>query len=267
MARAPSPRAEADRQRTRSSGGEPWLEEADYEAPATQTLIGRRAALTLIAALLLLVALVGAGLFLVTRRADAPIDVPTGEIPLVASPGPWKVPAEGPGSDGVPVEGQGQIVFPAGEGLEPEAEIDPDRLPEAPQPLPREGPAGAPLDLLPTDEAPAEAESPRPAEVRRAEPAPAAVPKPSEAPPSAGEAAPALPTGTIQLGAFSSEARARATWKEMSARFPWLAGYSPAFLPVEREGQTLYRLRASGPDARSVCDRLRIAGEECALVR
>lgn len=260
MAKLPSPRAEAGRR----AGSEPWLEEADYEEAPRHTIIGRRAAIALIAALLVLVALVAAGLFLVTRRADAPIDVPQGEIPLVRSPGPWKVPAEGPGTEGVPVEGQGQLVFPAGEGLEPEGAIDAGRLPEEPVPLPRAPSAGPPQDLLPAgEEEEASAEPEPPARPPAAVPAPAPAPKGQPLEPAAG----AGPVGTIQLGAFSSEARARTAWKELSARFPALGPFSPAFLPVEREGQTLWRLRASGPDAKTVCDRLKIAGEECALQR
>ncbi len=275
MAKSPSPRAEAERRQGAARGGEPWLEEADYEEAPTQTLIGRRAVIWLIAALLLLVALVAAGLFLVTGRADAPIDVPTGDIPLVASPGPWKVPAQGPGADGVPVEGQGQIVFPTGEGLEPEAEIDPDRLPEEPVPLP--SPGEAPRDLLGEigEEAGLPASGavapPAPARPAPAPPAPqsgtsAAAPV---APRATGEeAAPAGPVGTIQLGAFSSDARARAAWKEMSGRFPYLGQFTPAVTSVARDGgQTLWRLRATGPDPQGVCNRLKIAGEECAVVR
>ncbi|WP_448578451.1 SPOR domain-containing protein [Thermaurantiacus sp.] len=272
MAKSPSPRAEAERRQAATRGGEPWLEEADDEDPPTETLIGRRAVVWLIAALLLLVSLVAAGLFLVTGRADAPIDVPVGDIPLVTSPGPWKVPAQGPGADGVPVEGQGQIVFPTGEGLEPEAEIDPERLPEEPVPLP--SPGEAPRDLLggigeeaalPASGAGAPPQPARPAPAPQAGTGVAA----PAAPRATGEEAdPAGPIGTIQLGAFSSEARARAAWKEMSGRFPSLGPFTPAFTPVEREGgQTLWRLRASGPDSQGVCNRLKIAGEECALVR
>lgn len=272
MAKLPSPRVEAERRRSEARGGEPWLEESDFEDAPTQTLIGRRAVIWLIVALMVLIGLVAAGLFLVTGRADAPIDVPTGDIPLVASPGPWKVPAEGPGADGVPVEGQGQIVFPTGEGLEPEAEIDPDRLPEEPVPLP--SPGEAPRDLLgelADDAAPPGGGAVTPTVPAR--PAPAPQPGTASAPPAAErtkeqEMAPAGPVGTIQLGAFSSDARARAAWKEVAGRFPYLGPFTPAVTSVAREGgQTLWRLRATGPDPQDVCNRLKIAGEECAVVR
>lgn len=249
---APSPRAEAARRARRADrGDEPWLEEAESEP--THTLVGRRALWGLVIGLAALVALVAAGLFTLTRKADGPIDIPVGDVPLVASPGPWKVPAQGPTADGVPVEGQGQILFPAGEGMEPEGAIDPSRLPE--EPVPPLAGAEAPTDLLPApaDDAPA------------ARPAPATAP--AAAPAEADPAPPAGPAGTVQLGAFSSEAAARAAWKGMAARLPALAGFAPAFQPVERDGQTLWRLRATGPDAEGACSRLRLAGEECAVVR
>ena len=258
MARTPSPRAEAARQGQRPApGSEPWLEEAEPEP--THTLVGRRALWGLVAGLALLVALVAAGLFTLTRKADGPIDIPTGEVPLVRSPGPWKEPAQGPGTEGVPVEGQGQILFPAGEGMEPDGTIDPTRLPE--EPLPPD-PGAAPTDLLPNEEA-----LPAPA------PAPPAGPAPKPAPVAPAPAAtapaepPAVAVGTVQLGAFSSEATARAAWKAMAARLPALEGLAPAFQPVERNGQTLWRLRATGPDPAGTCAKLRLAGEECAPVR
>ena len=94
-----------------------------------------------------------------------------------------------------------------------------------------------------------------------------AVPEaPMVAPPKAapGKAAPAPAEGaSIQLGAFSSEAAAAAAWKALSARFKYLEPLSHSIVPVTMGDKTLYRLRASGPDAPGICGRLQIAGEQC----
>jgi len=91
---------------------------------------------------------------------------------------------------------------------------------------------------------------------------------PTAAPPAS---VPATSAGqTLQLGAFSSEARARAAFKELSARFSYLAGLEPLILPVASDGRTLYRLRTSTGSAdvaRDVCARLKVAGEACSVVR
>lgn len=69
--------------------------------------------------------------------------------------------------------------------------------------------------------------------------------------------------GTIQLGAFSSEASANSAWKALSTRFKYLEPLTHSILEVKSGDKTLYRLRASGPDAASLCGRLRVAGETC----
>lgn len=290
MARGLSPRAEAERRSP--AGREPWLEEADFDDPRRGSGTGQRALVALVVVLGLLVALVGVALWTGRDEGGSAIDVPRGEIPLIRSPGPWKVPAEGPDTEGEPVEGQGQVLFPAGEGLEPEAALDPARLPEEPVP------PGPPTDLLPegfaTEPAapiatppPAKGATPPPAPrgevpgrpptspparatpaAPSAPPAPAAPSEPPATDPSLA-AAPAglVSDGTIQLGAFSNETRARAHWRELSGRFPALAVFRPEIASVERDGRTLWRLRARGPDAVAVCDRLRMAGETCAAVR
>ncbi len=83
-------------------------------------------------------------------------------------------------------------------------------------------------------------------------------------PQQAAEAAP--PSGlTVQLGAFSSREAAEAAWANLSGQGA-LSGLRPEFQPVERDGRTLYRLRA-GPVASeavtAVC-RAAGAGQWCA---
>jgi hypothetical protein len=90
--------------------------------------------------------------------------------------------------------------------------------------------------------------------------APAAPRPPQPAP------APAAPGATIQLGAFSSQAGANQAWSGLSGRFGYLAPLNHSVVPVASGGRTLYRLRASGPDAAGICRRLQIAGEACSIV-
>lgn len=260
MARAPSPRNESAR------GREPWLEEAEPEL-AEATLIGRGTLWALALALLALVGIVATGLWLVTRKADGPVDIPAdGEVPLVQSPGPWRVPASGPGIEGTPVEGQGQLMFPAGEGQAPDGRIDPGRLPEEPVPLAEPGgQEGPPTDLLGPPEVTSWPEPdlpldpPRPGRRTPEPPAPATAAQPGAA------------GGLVQLGAFSSERAARRAFADLAARHPELKDVRPEISPVAPgDGRTLWRLRArleAGTAPGSFCDRLRVAGDACAPVR
>jgi len=70
----------------------------------------------------------------------------------------------------------------------------------------------------------------------------------------------------IQLGAFSSQAGANGAWTALAARFRYLAPLSHSVVSAQVGGRTLYRLRASGPDAAGVCRRLQVAGEACTIV-
>jgi hypothetical protein len=89
---------------------------------------------------------------------------------------------------------------------------------------------------------------------------------PAVAPPPAPTPAAALKGGTIQLGAFSTEAKANAVWKTLSARFGALGALGMSINPVLSGSATLYRLRASGAGAGKVCAQLKVAGESCSVV-
>ena len=94
------------------------------------------------------------------------------------------------------------------------------------------------------------------------------VPKVVEAPRPAAPAASGAGQ-VLQLGAFSSNARAREAFKSLSTRYAYLAGMEPVILPVASDGKTLYRLRttaATPQAARDICGRLRVAGEACSVV-
>lgn len=146
---------------------------------------------------------------------------------LIAAPeGDYKVKPADPG--GMNVAGAGDTVYAASEGAEPKGQLAPAR---------QEAPAARP-----------------------------AVPSQQSQRPPAQAQPPAAPSVTIQLGAFSSQAGANRAWTALSGRFRYLAPLTHSVIPVQSAGRTLYRLRASGPDAAGVCRRLQIAGEDCSVV-
>lgn len=218
----------------------PWLEavedEDDNDSPSAAKLI----AFVLVG--LLAIGLVVGGLFWLGRDSDG--GGQSGEPELIAAPaGDYKVKPSDPG--GMKVEGEGDTAFAASEGAVPKGAIDTNAMPE--QPL---------LKAPPPSNVPA----------AKATPAPKAAPSPTPSP-TARPAAPAVAGGaTIQLGAFSSQASANAAWKALSGRFGYLAPLSQNVTPTSSGGKTLYRLRASGPNAGSLCGRLRVAGESCVVV-
>ena len=274
----------------------PWLAEGVPDARGS-TLVPQGRLFGGIALFVLLAALVGVGLYVVisgkkssgssvgvTRAADAPL--------IAADPGPYKVaPAE---RGGLTVEGDEQTIYSAGTGVDAGGVIDPARAPE--EPLARPGtvaaaPEGnAPRDLLPAAAAVEPAAKvlpePKPAMPKPVTLKPAtlkpAVPTPVVAKPlivkSMPPAKPAAPVEVkteakpsaggvaLQLGAFSTAAKADAAWGKLIARHGGLAGLSHRIEPLERSGATLYRLRAAVADraaAASWCGKLGAAGDAC----
>jgi cell division septation protein DedD len=220
----------------------PWLEaveeQDEREGPSVMKLI--------VAVLIGLAAIGGivGGIFWLMNREAAP----TGEAELIKAPeGAYKVRPDDPG--GMAVEGEGDTAFAASAGADPKGAIDPSRVPEAPvtkaQPQPQPQPPVGAAKEEPLLKAPA------PSSAGSATPAPA---------PAEGGGA------TVQLGAFSSQASANNAWKALSGRFKYLAPLTQSVVPVTTGGKTLYRLRASGPGAASLCGRLRVAGESCVVV-
>ncbi|HEY0085205.1 MAG TPA: SPOR domain-containing protein [Allosphingosinicella sp.] len=214
----------------------PWLEAVEDdnagEGPSPMKMI-----MGVLIALVAIGAIVGGLFWMNNRPSDG---AASGEPELIAAPnGDYKTkPAD---AGGMTVEGEGDTAFAASEGADPKGAINTDAVAEAPV----------------TKAPPAQAQT-QPAQQ------PAAQPKP-EAP---APAAPAPATGgaTIQLGAFSSQAGANAAWKAMSGRFGYLAPLTQSVVPVQSGGKTLYRLRASGPNAADICGRLKVAGESCVRI-
>lgn len=224
----------------------PWLEPVDEfeEAP-------RGVSLALVSwglAALALVAIAIGGIWWWQNREIAP----SGSGELIAAPvDPYKVkPAE---EGGLKVEGQGDVVFQTSQGTQVQGALDLNAVPETP-----------------VTRTPSAQPTPEP---KAGKSATAAVSEGSEklvakAPPAA--LAPEGPAGsTIQLGAFPSEGSAKKTWDAMSKRFSYLADRGQSIIKAEVNGKTYYRLRVaagSAAEAKDLCARLRVAGENCLVV-
>ena len=279
----------------------PWLSSVEDERRGT-TLVPQRRLIGGIAVFLVLLAVILGGLYFVTARArqggsSAGVSTPEDAPLIAADPGPYKV---APGADaptGLKVDGAGNTIYAAGEGEDVTGALDPNAMPE--DPLPRPGtPGGAPHDLLPPAAAgssetvvipPAGGKAvvaklsmaPKPLPSEPAKPAAPPVaaplkplPKPEPVVPGAPAAKPVKPaTGGIalQLGAFSSSAKANSVWDDYAKRFKYLGGLSKSVQSVERDGTTLYRLRAVGvadrDAAADLCGRLKVAGVECVVAQ
>ncbi|MFN3946457.1 MAG: SPOR domain-containing protein [Allosphingosinicella sp.] len=217
----------------------PWLEavedDEDGDGPSAAKLLA-----AVVIGLVAIGLIVGGLFWLGNRGADA-------EEQLIAAPeGDYKVAPDSPG--GMPVEGEGDVSHAASAGADPQGNINIDAVPEAP--VTQQPPQAQPQPAPGQQQAAAQ---PQP---------PAAQQQPAQQQP----AQPAGPGGSIQLGAFSSQAAANTAWRALSGRFTYLAPLSHSVTPVESGGRTLYRLRASGPDAAALCRRLQVAGESCVVV-
>lgn len=238
----------------------PWLEAVEDEDDEPGVGAGKLIA-ALIAGLIALGLIVGGVFWLRERGAEGG----SGEGELIAAPeGNYKERPDNPG--GMQVDGTGDVAYSASEGADVNSAIDLTAIPEAPV-TPPGTPVAEPLLRAPP---PTPAPTTKPAAVVAKAPAPAKPAKPAPVPaspqPIVETAAPAGP-GTIQLGAFSSEAKANAAWKSLSGRFSFLGALSSSVIPVKSGDNTLYRLRAgAGGDAKGVCAKLRVAGESCVVV-
>lgn len=219
----------------------PWLEAVEEDDERDGPGAAKLLAFVVIG--LVIIGLVVGGVFWMRSPGGGGTTAPAGEPEIIAAPeGDYKVKPTDPG--GMKVEGKGDTAFAASEGADPKGQINMDAVPEAPvAPTPKQQSAQA-------------APAPAPAAPKQQAPAPA----PAPARPAAGGA-------TVQLGAFSSQAGAERAWKALSGRFSYLAPLSHSVASANVGGKTVYRLRASGPDAKGLCGRLRVAGESCVEVQ
>jgi cell division septation protein DedD len=211
----------------------PWLEAVEEEDDEGGPSIAKLVAAIVIG--LFAIGVIVGGLFWFGNRDRSG---PNGEV-IAAAEGDYKMVP--PDKGGMNVQGEGDTAYAASEGAQPKGNLNTNAVPEAPVARPPARPTPAP--------------APAPT-ARPTTPAPA--PRPAPAPTAGGP--------TIQLGAFSSQAGANRAWSSLSGRFRYLAPLSHSVVPTQVNGRTLYRLRASGPDALGVCRRLQAAGEVCSTV-
>lgn len=205
----------------------PWLETADGYEYVESTS-PLRMAVMLLAGLVLLVAIVGAVYWLQRNQ----IGGANGNGQLIAAPaGAYKVKPQDAG--GKRFEGEGDSAFAASEGTKTGAILVPAAKVAAAAP---------------------------PAAIASA---PVAAPAPSAAP-SAGAV-------MVQLGAFGDSAKADAAWAALNKRFGFLAGMNRKIAETNVEGgRKVFRLQAvtaNSSEAQQLCAKLKVAGENCLIVR
>jgi len=233
----------------------PWLEAADGFEEDGEVSPARL--LVMVLGGLLLIGVVLGGLWWVQNGGARG----KGEL-IAAQQGDYKV---APKTDGAKTfEGEGDASFSASEGAEPAGKVDPTRMPEEPAVTPEEREAAA-KKVAADKAAAAKASAAKAGPADKAKVA-AAAPKTPD-----GEAKPVATGGAmIQLGAFSSDAAAAKAWTNLSKRFAYLAELNKSVSPAKIGDGTVYRLRVSAgtaANASNLCGKLRVAGENCVVVR
>lgn len=218
----------------------PWLEAADdYDEDGEVSPV--RLLIMVLGGLLLIGGVLG-GLWWVQNGGARG----QGEL-IAAQEGAYKVvPDDNAARD---FEGEGDASFAASEGAEPAGRVDPSRMPEEPAVSAQERAAAVKA---------------------RAKPATAPAKKVANVPAKQGPAPAASGPAMVQLGAFSSAASAGKAWSGLSKRFSWLAELNKSVVPAKLDGGTIYRLRVSAgtaANASNLCEKLRVAGENCVVVR
>ena len=158
---------------------------------------------------------------------------PEGDGSLIEAPDtPYKVrPAD---RGGMTVAGTGDTSYKVGEGVDAEASLA--------EPAPTPTPVPAPASAATT----------------------AAAPSPAPAP------TPELTGVAVQVGAYSTEAAARAGWATLRNRYEPLHDYDRRIVQGRADIGVVYRLQAIAPDmagAFALCDDLRRNGIECQVKR
>ena len=205
----------------------PWLETADGYEYDDRAS-PLRIAVMLLAGLVLLAAIIGAIYWLQRNQ----IGGANGNGQLIAAPaGAYKVKPQDAG--GKRFEGEGDSAFAASEGTKTGATLVPA------------------------------------AKIAAAAPPAAMASAPVAAP--ATNAAPSASTVMVQLGAFGDSAKADAAWAALNKRFGFLAGMNRKIAETNVEGgRKVFRLQAvtaNSSEAQQLCAKLKVAGENCLIVR
>jgi hypothetical protein len=205
----------------------PWLETADGYEYHDRASSLQVVAMVL-AGLVLLAAIVGAVYWVQRNQTDGPTG--NGEL-IVAQAGDYKVKPEDAG--GKRFEGEGDSAFAASEGTKTGATL---------VPAVKTAPTAPPAAMAP---------------------APVAAPATSAAAPASAV--------MVQLGAFRDSAKADAAWAALNKRFGFLAGMNRKIVEANVEGgRRVFRLQAvtgNSSEAQQLCAKLKVAGENCLIVR
>lgn len=240
----------------------PWLEAADGVEEDGEVSPARL--LVMVLGGLLLIGAVLGGLWWVQNGGARG----KGEL-IAAQDGNYKV---APKNDGAKTfEGEGDASFSASEGAEPAGKVDPTRMPEEPAVTPQEREAAkAAAAKAAADKAAMAKAKPAPTTAKSEPKVAAASVKAPAATAKAAPPAAAAGSAMIQLGAFSSDAAAAKAWTNLSKRFAYLADLNKSVSPAKVGDGTVYRLRVAAgtaANAANLCGKLRVAGENCVVVR
>ncbi|MFZ4380457.1 MAG: SPOR domain-containing protein [Sandarakinorhabdus sp.] len=270
----------------------PWLAEAP---PLAQPggAARRRPMLNIAIAVLALGAIAAVGLLMLLGRKDAGSSqgyMEAAQAPLIeADAGPYKVAPEN--REGLELEGNGEVIHEAARGEDVQSQIDLNAVPEEPIGRPRDllPPDGAPIappppvgqpvpvQVMPAQRPAQKPDTPPAAATKPAVSAPAAQPvtKPAAAPakplpkPLAAIAAelkkPAAGMTLVQIGAFSSEAKANEEWARVAGKGK-LTGKRIEKL-TNSAGRTLWRVRGQTSDANAACQAILAAKGACEVVK
>ncbi|MCP3734839.1 SPOR domain-containing protein [Sphingomonas sp. RP10(2022)] len=222
----------------------PWLEtvEPDEERGAP---IGKVLALVVLG--LAVLAAIIFGIYKLQNRTAA-----DGQL-IAAQEGDYKVKPDDPG--GLKVKGEGDAAIATSAGKAGNGSIDLNAVPEKPveghraQANAKPAGAGGSNTVAQVPASGGRLVAAQPVTVQR------------------GNAAGATSGGSlVQLGAYPTEAAAKAAWAGFAKRFGYLAPLGQSVQSVATGGRTLYRLRVnagSANQAADICGRLRVAGESC----
>ncbi len=266
----------------------PWLAEA---TPLRAEPI-KRPFLNVAIAVLALGAVAAVALLMLLGRRDGGSSqgyMEADQAPLIeADAGPYKVPPAD--RQGMDVQGDGEVIHEAVRGENPGAVIDMGALPEEPLGRPRDllppgsgaaqppaapagqpvqvqvMPAGPPTASVPARPLPKPAVPPAPAKPAAMPPAPVSKPPAATTKPPAPVTAPAAAgSQTVQIGAFSSEAKAEEEWARVSGKGK-LTGKQIQKL-TSSNGKTLWRVRGVAADMGAACKAILAARGACEVVK
>jgi hypothetical protein len=205
----------------------PWLAAVEDE-DEPRGLSARRMLAALI--VVLLAALIIAGTFFWMGRREASVNGPPELIKAPSSP--YKVKPTNPG--GLDITGDSETAFETSAGEDKDAQLDLNKVPEAPVAKPKPEPKPAAPETTP-----------------------AAKVEPKAEPVATGGSG-----SVVQLGAFANQAQAERAWTALSTRFPVVAALNKMIVPFT--GGIRLRAAATSPaNARQICQTLKAAGENC----